>query len=119
MITTLHLQESCSCCIKLAEAIPMAFHQQSESLAKPLLTSMAHQHSRVRVACLKVRSSHHHIARILRYLNSTVSYIFCASVVPANQGQNWQGESHCETPLRSFAQHSYTCMLYSVSMRHL
>ena len=51
----LFLQESCNCSIKLAKAIPATFHQQSESLAKPLLSSMTHQHSRVRVACLKVR----------------------------------------------------------------
>lgn len=39
----------------VAEACPAAFHQQSESLAKPLFVSMTHQHSKVRLACVKVR----------------------------------------------------------------
>ena len=108
----MHLQESCSCCIKLAEAIPMAFHQQSESLAKPLLASMTHQHSRVRVACLKVSSSHHHIARVLRYLNSTVSYIFCASVAP---GKNWSSRDKVTVkPLTGALLNIVTCVCYTV-----
>ena len=51
------MQESCVCCCKLAKAIPTSFHRQSEGLSKPLLKSMVHQHSKVRVACIKVRSS--------------------------------------------------------------
>lgn len=41
--------------MKLAAAIPATFNQQSESLAKPLFQSMTHQHSKVRLACVKVR----------------------------------------------------------------
>ena len=40
--------------MKLAVAIPATFYHQSESLAKPLFISMTHQHSKVRVACIKV-----------------------------------------------------------------
>lgn len=46
-------KESCVCCSKLAQSIPHVFHQESELLAKPLLQSMAHQHSKVRSACVK------------------------------------------------------------------
>lgn len=43
-------KESCQCASALSNAIPENFHLQSESLIKPLLTSISHQHSRVRVA---------------------------------------------------------------------
>lgn len=43
-------KESCKCASILAESIPQHFHQQSESLIKPLLHSISHQHSRVRLA---------------------------------------------------------------------
>lgn len=39
---------SCSCTSIIAKAIPEYFHTQSESLVKPLLMSIAHQHSKVR-----------------------------------------------------------------------
>ena len=52
------MQESCICCSKLAKAIPALFHQHSETLAKPLLKSMVHQHSKVRVASIKVITSY-------------------------------------------------------------
>ena len=42
-------KESCKCACKIAKAIPEHFHQQSESLIKPLTESISHQHSRVRV----------------------------------------------------------------------
>lgn len=42
------------CSMKLARAVPATFHQQSESLAKPLFVSMTHQHSKVRLSCVKV-----------------------------------------------------------------
>ena len=51
------MQESCICASRLAKAIPAVFHQQSESLAKPLLVSMTHQHSKVRTAALKVKKT--------------------------------------------------------------
>ena len=41
-------KESCKCAAKLAKAIPEYFQEQSESLIKPLLMSLTHQHSRVR-----------------------------------------------------------------------
>ena len=42
-------KESCKCASKVARAIPEHFHQQSESLIKPLTESISHQHSKVRV----------------------------------------------------------------------
>lgn len=39
---------SCNCASIIAKAIPSYFHAQSESLIKPLLTSISHQHSKVR-----------------------------------------------------------------------
>ncbi|CAI8042283.1 Dynein assembly factor 5, axonemal [Geodia barretti] len=46
-------QESCQCVLLVANAIPQVFYQQSNSLVKPLLHSMAHQRSKVRLAALK------------------------------------------------------------------
>jgi dynein assembly factor 5, axonemal len=45
-------KESCLCASKLAKAIPQYFHMQSESLIKPLLVTLTHQHSRVRIAAV-------------------------------------------------------------------
>ena len=42
-------KESCKCTCALARAVPQHFHMQSESLIKPLLQSISHQHSKVRV----------------------------------------------------------------------
>ncbi|ELU05823.1 hypothetical protein CAPTEDRAFT_167239 [Capitella teleta] len=42
-------KQSCKCASIVAKAIPDYFHMQSESLIKPLLTSISHQHSKVRV----------------------------------------------------------------------
>lgn len=42
-------KESCRCACKIARAIPPYFHQQSETLIKPLNESISHQHSKVRV----------------------------------------------------------------------
>lgn len=39
---------SCNCASIVAKAIPEYFHAQSESLIKPLLLAIAHQHSKVR-----------------------------------------------------------------------
>ncbi|KAK7506627.1 hypothetical protein BaRGS_00002102 [Batillaria attramentaria] len=41
-------RESCRCASKIAKAIPQYFHMVSESLIKPLLLSITHQHSRIR-----------------------------------------------------------------------
>lgn len=43
-------KEACKCASILAKSVPEHFHLQSESLIKPLLHSISHQHSRVRVA---------------------------------------------------------------------
>ncbi|XP_072168625.1 dynein axonemal assembly factor 5-like [Diadema setosum] len=40
---------SCTCTCKLARSIPQHFHLQSESLISPLLQTISHQHSKVRV----------------------------------------------------------------------
>ena len=45
-------KESCQCASKLAKAVPQVFHQQSESLIKPLILTLSHQHSKVRVAAI-------------------------------------------------------------------
>lgn len=42
-------KESCKCTSLLAQSSPHYFYMQSESLVKPLLLSIAHQHSKVRV----------------------------------------------------------------------
>lgn len=46
-------KESCKCASQIAKCIPEYFHMQSESLIKPLLQSISHQHSRVRVEVIK------------------------------------------------------------------
>ncbi len=46
-------KESCKCAALLAKTTPENFHMQSESLIKPLLTSLTHQHSKVRVAVVE------------------------------------------------------------------
>ncbi|KAG2455812.1 DAAF5 factor, partial [Polypterus senegalus] len=45
-------KESCRCASSYAECIPEHFHMQSESLIKPLMQTISHQHSRVRVAVI-------------------------------------------------------------------
>ncbi|XP_051790072.1 dynein axonemal assembly factor 5-like [Erpetoichthys calabaricus] len=45
-------KESCRCAASYAECIPEHFHMQSESLIKPLMQTISHQHSRVRVAVI-------------------------------------------------------------------
>uniref|UniRef100_A0A803VEZ2 Dynein axonemal assembly factor 5 n=2 Tax=Ficedula albicollis TaxID=59894 RepID=A0A803VEZ2_FICAL len=42
-------RESCSCAAACARAMPEHFHLQSESLIKPLMQTISHQHYRVRV----------------------------------------------------------------------
>jgi dynein assembly factor 5 len=41
-------KESCKCAAAVAKLVPEHFHMQSESLIKPLLQTLSHQHSRVR-----------------------------------------------------------------------
>ncbi|KAL6475991.1 hypothetical protein MHYP_G00144900 [Metynnis hypsauchen] len=43
-------KESCKCTISFARSVPDHFHMQAESLVKPLMQTLSHQHSRVRVA---------------------------------------------------------------------
>ena len=44
---------SCLCSADLSKSIPEQFHMQSESLIKPLLQTISHQHSKVRVEAVK------------------------------------------------------------------
>lgn len=46
-------KESCRCAAALAKSIPEYFHMQSESLIKPLLLSITHQHSKVRTIVIQ------------------------------------------------------------------
>ena len=45
-------KESCKCTCLIARSIPEHFHLQSETLIKPLLHTISHQHSKVRVQCV-------------------------------------------------------------------
>ncbi|XP_072337666.1 dynein axonemal assembly factor 5 [Scyliorhinus torazame] len=44
---------SCECAAKYAKCTPETFHMQSESLIKPLMQTISHQHSKVRVAVIQ------------------------------------------------------------------
>nr|XP_023666379.1 dynein assembly factor 5, axonemal isoform X1 [Paramormyrops kingsleyae] len=46
-------KESCKCTVNFAKSIPEHFHMQSEGLVKPLMQTISHQHSRVRVAAIE------------------------------------------------------------------
>uniref|UniRef100_A0A3B4U6T4 Dynein axonemal assembly factor 5 n=1 Tax=Seriola dumerili TaxID=41447 RepID=A0A3B4U6T4_SERDU len=46
-------RESCKCTLKFAKCVPEHFHMQAESLVKPLMQTIAHQHSRVRVSVIE------------------------------------------------------------------
>ncbi|KAK7940376.1 hypothetical protein WMY93_003702 [Mugilogobius chulae] len=46
-------RESCKCTIRFAKCVPEHFHMQAESLVKPLMMTIAHQHSRVRVSVIE------------------------------------------------------------------
>ncbi|KAM4535899.1 dynein axonemal assembly factor 5 [Fundulus diaphanus] len=46
-------KESCKCTVSFARAVPEHFHMQAESLVKPLMQTMSHQHSRVRVSVIE------------------------------------------------------------------
>ncbi|KAF6020840.1 HEATR2 [Bugula neritina] len=51
-------KEACKCASILAKSIPEHFHLQSESLIKPLLHSISHQHYKVRVAVINAIGKH-------------------------------------------------------------
>ncbi|KAJ0058112.1 hypothetical protein NL108_007385, partial [Boleophthalmus pectinirostris] len=46
-------RESCKCTVHLAKCVPEHFHMQAESLVKPLMQTISHQHSRVRVSVIE------------------------------------------------------------------
>ncbi|XP_067427259.1 dynein axonemal assembly factor 5-like isoform X1 [Thunnus thynnus] len=46
-------RESCKCTVIFAKCLPEHFHMQAESLATPLMQTIAHQHSRVRVSVIE------------------------------------------------------------------
>ncbi|XP_043567281.1 dynein axonemal assembly factor 5-like isoform X2 [Chiloscyllium plagiosum] len=46
-------KKSCECAAKYAKCTPETFHMQSESLIKPLMQTISHQHSKVRVAVIQ------------------------------------------------------------------
>ncbi|XP_019113559.2 dynein assembly factor 5, axonemal [Larimichthys crocea] len=46
-------RESCKCAVKFAKCVPEHFHMQAESLVKPLMQTISHQHSRVRVSVIE------------------------------------------------------------------
>ncbi|CAL8304585.1 unnamed protein product [Merluccius merluccius] len=46
-------KESCKCTVLFAKCVPDHFHMQAESLVKPLMQSISHQHSRVRVSVVE------------------------------------------------------------------
>uniref|UniRef100_A0AAZ3S4F4 Uncharacterized protein n=1 Tax=Oncorhynchus tshawytscha TaxID=74940 RepID=A0AAZ3S4F4_ONCTS len=46
-------RESCKCTVHFAKSVPEHFHMQAESLVKPLMQTVSHQHSRVRVSTIE------------------------------------------------------------------
>ncbi|XP_061556656.1 LOW QUALITY PROTEIN: dynein axonemal assembly factor 5-like [Phycodurus eques] len=46
-------RESCKCTVNFAKCVPEHFHMQAESLVKPLMQTIAHQHSKVRVSVIE------------------------------------------------------------------
>ncbi|XP_053193864.1 dynein axonemal assembly factor 5-like [Scomber japonicus] len=46
-------RESCKCIVIFAKCLPEHFHMQAESLVTPLMQTIAHQHSRVRVSVIE------------------------------------------------------------------
>ncbi|XP_059204870.1 dynein axonemal assembly factor 5-like [Centropristis striata] len=46
-------RESCKCTVISAKCLPEHFHMQAETLVKPLMQTIAHQHSRVRVSVIE------------------------------------------------------------------
>ncbi|XP_062607964.1 dynein axonemal assembly factor 5-like [Saccostrea cucullata] len=56
-------KESCRCTSKVAKTIPEYFHMQSESLIKPLVMTITHQHAKVRTLVVET------IGDVLQYGN--------------------------------------------------
>ncbi|XP_056608778.1 dynein axonemal assembly factor 5 [Triplophysa dalaica] len=54
-------KESCKCAIHFAKCVPEHFHLQAECLFKPLLQTVSHQHSQVRVTAT------HAIGAVIQY----------------------------------------------------
>uniref|UniRef100_A0A3P9HKG3 Dynein axonemal assembly factor 5 n=1 Tax=Oryzias latipes TaxID=8090 RepID=A0A3P9HKG3_ORYLA len=50
-------RESCRCTVNFAQSVPEHFHMQADSLVKPLMMTITHQHSRVRVAVIEATGS--------------------------------------------------------------
>ncbi|XP_060946261.1 dynein axonemal assembly factor 5-like [Limanda limanda] len=46
-------RESCRCAVGFATRVPEQFHMQAENLVKPLMQTISHQHSRVRVSVIE------------------------------------------------------------------
>nr|XP_057904336.1 dynein axonemal assembly factor 5 [Doryrhamphus excisus] len=46
-------RESCKCTVNFAKCVPEHFHMQAESLVKPLMQTISHQHSKVRVSVIE------------------------------------------------------------------
>uniref|UniRef100_A0AAQ6A8Y3 TOG domain-containing protein n=1 Tax=Amphiprion ocellaris TaxID=80972 RepID=A0AAQ6A8Y3_AMPOC len=46
-------RESCRCAVEFAKSVPEHFHLQAESLVNPLMLTVSHQHSRVRVSVIE------------------------------------------------------------------
>uniref|UniRef100_A0A3Q4G3X0 Dynein axonemal assembly factor 5 n=1 Tax=Neolamprologus brichardi TaxID=32507 RepID=A0A3Q4G3X0_NEOBR len=46
-------RESCKCTVNFAKCVPEHFHMQAECLIKPLMLTIAHQHTRVRVSVIE------------------------------------------------------------------
>uniref|UniRef100_A0A8C4GNC9 Dynein axonemal assembly factor 5 n=1 Tax=Dicentrarchus labrax TaxID=13489 RepID=A0A8C4GNC9_DICLA len=46
-------RESCKCTVNFAKCVPEHFQMQAESLVQPLMQTVAHQHSRVRVSVIE------------------------------------------------------------------
>ncbi|XP_064172156.1 dynein axonemal assembly factor 5-like isoform X2 [Anguilla rostrata] len=67
-------KESCKCTVDFARSIPAHFHMQAECLVKPLMQTISHQHSRVRVAVIEATgaviqySSGKHVDDVLSHL---------------------------------------------------
>ena len=69
----------------VANAIPQVFYQQSSSLVKPLLHAMAHQHSKVRLAAVKVNTNIMHI-NVERFASTSPVFVLLTLSVHAQRG---------------------------------
>ncbi|KAM4023908.1 dynein axonemal assembly factor 5 [Anomaloglossus baeobatrachus] len=57
-------KESCKCAANYARSVPEHFHMQSECLIKPLMQTISHQHSKVRIAVIQTTGA------VIQYGNS-------------------------------------------------